>query len=154
MLRTRVAGAVVAAAIALSLTAVPRETIDLEGLGIVGAPLAALLALWLTPVAARSSWRMATAIGLAMGTGAAYLGVVEVALLTLIAPLLGFDTSTGFGNDVTAALFIATYGLPFGTLVLPITIPCGLAWALVIRALAPGGPAPAPALTQLRACER
>ena len=52
------------------------------GIGIVGAPLAALLALWLTPVAARASWRMAAAIGLAMGIGAAYLGVVEVALLT------------------------------------------------------------------------
>ena len=44
---------------------------------------------------------MAAAIGLAMGIGAAYLGVLEVALLTLIAPLLGFDTSTGFGSDVT-----------------------------------------------------
>jgi hypothetical protein len=139
MKRSRVAGAVVAAAISLSLTAVPRETIDLVGLGIVGGPLAALLAVWLTPAVAGASWRMAAAIGVAMGIGAAYLGVLELALLTLIASLLGFDPATGFGSDVTGALFIATVGLPFGTFVLPITIPCGLAWALVVRALALGG---------------
>jgi len=133
MMGTRVAGAVVAAAIALSISAVPRDTIDLVGLGIVGAPLAALLALWLTPAVASASWRMAAAIGLAMGVAAAYLGVVEVALLTLIASLLGFDPATGFGSDVTGALFIATVGLPYGTFVLPITIPCGLAWALIVH---------------------
>ena len=154
MMRSRVAGAAVAASISLSLAAVPRETIDLVGIGIVGAPLAALLALWLTPAVARASWRMAVAVGLAMGVGAAYLGVLEIALLTLIGSLLGLDPTTGFGSDVMGALFIATVGLPYGTFVLPITIPCGLAWALVVRALALGGPAPALAMTELRTSER
>jgi hypothetical protein len=143
-MKTRVAGAVVAAAISLSLAAVPSDlvlfdgslTTDLVGLGILGAPLAAILALWLTPAAARASWRMAAAIGLAMGIGAAYLGVLEIALLTLIGSLLGLDPTTGFGSGVTGAMFIATVGLPYGTLVLPITIPCGLAWAFVVRSLA------------------
>ena len=150
----RVAGAVVAAAIALSLTAVSGQTIDLVGLGIAGAPLAALLALWLTPAVTRASWRMAGAIGAAMGIGAAYLGVLEIALLSLISSLLGLDPATGFGSDIMGALFIATVGLPYGTLVLPITIPCGLAWAFVVRALTLSRPAPARTMTDLRTSER
>jgi hypothetical protein len=75
---------------------------------------------------------MTLAIGIGMGVVAAYLGVVELALLTLIGSLLGLDPSTGFSSDVYGALFFAVVGLPFGTLVLPITIPCGLAWAVVV----------------------
>ena len=112
---------------------------DLGGLGLIGAPLAALLGFWLTPAAGRASWRMAAGIGVAMGVAAAYLGVLEIALLSLIAPMLGFESSTGFSDDFTGSLFIATVGLPFGTLVLPITIPCGLAWAFVVRSLAMRG---------------
>jgi hypothetical protein len=58
--------------------------------------------------------------------------------MSLIAALVGADPSTGFSDDVTGSLFIAVVGLPFGTLVLPITIPCGLAWVFVIRFLAGG----------------
>lgn len=139
-LRTRLLGALVAAGISLSLAVLPSDLLgpvvsDIGGLGLIGAPLAALLALWLAPAAARTSWRTSAGIGVAMGVAAAYLGVLEIALLSLIAPMLGFDSSTGFGDDFTGSLFIATVGLPFGTLVLPITIPCGLVWAFVMRSL-------------------
>jgi hypothetical protein len=144
-MRTRFLGACVAAGISLSLAAIPGHvvqlgslTTDLVGLGLIGTPLAALLALWLTPVAARASWRTAAGIGVAMGVGAAYLGVLEIALLTLIASFLGLDPATGFSDDIAGSLFIAMVGLPFGTFVLPITIPCGLAWAFVIRSVAGG----------------
>ena len=142
--RTRLLGALVAAGISLSLVVLPSDLLgsvvtDVGGLGLVGAPLAALLGFWLTPAAGRASWRMAAGIGVAMGVAAAYLGVLEIALLSLIAPMLGFDSSTGFSDDFTGSLFIATVGLPFGTLVLPITIPCGLAWAFVMRSLAMRG---------------
>jgi len=142
--RTRLLGAAVAAAISLSLAVLPSDLLgsvvsDIGGLGLVGAPLAALLGFWLTPVAGQASWRMAAGIGVAMGVAAAYLGVLEIALLSLVAPILGFDSATGFSDDFTGSLFIATVGLPFGTLVLPITIPCGLAWAFVMRTLAMRG---------------
>ena len=142
--RTRLLGALVAAGISLSLVVLPSDLLgsvvtDIGGLGLIGAPLAALLGFWLTPAAGRASWRMATGIGVAMGVAAAYLGVLEIALLSLIAPMLGFESSTGFSHDFTGSLFIATIGLPFGTLVLPITIPCGLAWAFVMRSLAMRG---------------
>ena len=142
--RTRLLGALVAAGISLSLVVLPSDLLgsvvtDIGGLGLVGAPLAALLAFRLTPATRRASWRKAAGIGVAMGVAAAYLGVLEIALLSLIAPLLGFESSTGFSDDFTGSLFIATVGLPFGTLVLPITIPCGLAWAFVMRSLAMHG---------------
>ena len=141
--KVRLLGSFVAGTISLSLVAVPNGhvqlgslTIDLRGLGLVGAPLAAVMALWLTPAAARTSWRGAAGIGIAMGAATAYVGVLELALLTLIASLLGLDPATGFSDDLFGSLFIAVIGLPFGTFVLPITIPCGLVWALVIRTLA------------------
>jgi hypothetical protein len=149
-MRTRLVGAIVAVLISLSLAAMPIRVvqtgslaIDLGGLGLTGVPVAAVLALWLAPVAARASWRMAAGIGVAIGVAAAYLGVLELALLSLMAALLGFDPSTGFSDDLTGSLFIAVVGLPFGTFVLPITIPCGLAWAFVMRSLA-GRLMPAP----------
>jgi hypothetical protein len=138
----RIVGAVVAAGISLFVGAVPGDlvlgslTIDLRGLGLAGAPLAAALGLSLAPAVAGGSWRMALGVGIEMGAAAAYLGVVELGLIAVIAALLGFDPSTGFSNDVSGALFIAVVGLPFGTLVLPITIPCGVAWALVVRSVA------------------
>ena len=142
--KTRLLGALVAAGISLSLAILPSDLLgsvvtDIGGLGLIGAPLAALLGFWLTPAARRSSRRMAAGIGVAMGVAAAYLGVLEIALLSLVAPMFGFDSATGFSDDFTGSLFIATVGLPFGTLVLPITIPCGLAWAFVVRSFAMRG---------------
>jgi hypothetical protein len=138
--RTRLLGALVAAGISLSLVVLPSDLLgpivtDVGGLGLVGAPLAALLGFWLTPATRRASWRMAAGIGVAMGVAAAYLGVLEIALLSLVAPMVGFESSTGFSDDFTGSLFIATVGLPFGTLVLPVTVPCGLAWAFAMRSL-------------------
>lgn len=143
--RTRLLGALVAAGISLSLGTLPSDFLpgsvvtEIGGLGLIGAPLAALLGFWLTPAAGRASWRMAAGIGVAMGVAAAYLGVLEIALLSLVAPMLGVESATGFSDDFTGSLFIATVGLPFGTLALPITIPCGLAWAFVMRTLAMRG---------------
>ena len=139
--RTRLLGALVAAGISLSLAVLPSDLLgsvvtDIVGLGLIGAPLAALLGFGLTPAAGRASWRTAAGIGVAMGVAAAYFGVLEIALLSFVAPMLGFDPATGFSDDFTGSLFIATVGLPFGTLVLPITIPCGLVWAFVMRTLA------------------
>ena len=83
---TRLLGALVAAGISLSLAVIPSKqvelaslSIDLVGMGLLGAPLAAALAMWLTPAAAAGSWRLAGGIGIALGFAAAYLGVVELA---------------------------------------------------------------------------
>lgn len=103
--------------------------LDVTGLGLVGAPVAALLAWWLTATVVAGSWRHAIGIGLAMGFAAAYLGVLEVAYLGL----LGVLAESGRGS--LGMLIVATFGLPYGTLVLPLTIPCGLASAVLVRGL-------------------
>lgn len=103
--------------------------LDLTALGLIGAPVAALLAWWLTPTVASGSWRHAVGIGLAMGFAAAYLGVLEVAYLSFVEAL------AGSGKGFIAAYFVAMYGLPYGTVVLPLTIPCGLIWTLIVRVL-------------------
>jgi hypothetical protein len=137
-LKGRTFGAVVAAAVSLALATVPTDLVwpgslltELDGLGLAGAPVAFLLGWLLTPSLARASNLGAAGVGVAVGVAAAYLGVLELALVSLVTVLLGFDPSTGIGDDVTASLFIAIVGLPYGTLVLPITIPCGLLWALI-----------------------
>jgi len=70
--RTRLLGALVAAGISLSLAVLPSDLLgsvvtDIGGLGLIGAPLAALLGFGLTPAAGRASWRTAAGIGVAMG---------------------------------------------------------------------------------------
>ena len=140
-MRARVSGALLAGGACLLLAAAPIDrislgsmTLDPRGLGLAGAPVSALLAFWLAPPVVGASWRGGAGIGAALGVGAAYLGVLEIALATIVAALLGLDPTTGFSDDVTGSLFIAIIGLPYGTFLLPITVPCGLAWAFVVRA--------------------
>jgi hypothetical protein len=152
-LKGRAFGAIVASTVSLALATVPTDLVwpaslmtELDGLGLAGAPVAFVLGWLLTPTLARASSAGAAGIGVAVGFAAAYLGVLELALATLVAALLGVDPASGFSDEITASLFIATVGLPYGTLVLPVTIPCGLLWALItypiVRRLAAPGRQP------------
>lgn len=107
--------------------------VGLRGLGLLGAPVAGLLAWWLTRWVAGAAWRRVVAIGAGMGALAAVLGVLEIAYLLLLQALASEPDPEG--SSAMMAIFIALYGLPYAVLALPITIPCGVLWAVAIRAL-------------------
>ena len=152
----RFAGMLIAVAVSFGIVLLPLDRLapnsflsELGALGLLGAPLAGLLGWWFTKTVVEGSWRNALGFGALMGALAAYLGVLEFAYIALISALGGLNPVTGFGDDLTGVLFFATYGLPYGTLVLPVTIPCGLVWAVIVRGIlrrAPGamivGPSP------------
>ena len=137
----RVAGMAIAIGVSLAtlLPILPinpvSPSLDLGQVGLFGAPVAPLVGWWLTPTVVKGSWRHAAGVGLGVGVLAAYLGVLMTAYIVLVGALLGIEESTGFANDVEGSLFIAMVGLPYGTLALPITIPCGIAWAVLVRGL-------------------
>jgi hypothetical protein len=134
----RFAGMVIAVSVSFAAT-IPLRLLSTDtsllgaGLGVLGGPVAGLLGWWLTPIVVRGSWRYAAVFGTIVGLAAAYLGVLEVAYLGLLDGLAGGDPSTGFRDDALGVLFIAIVGPPYGTLVLPVTVPCGVVWALLVR---------------------
>jgi hypothetical protein len=144
MTAVRLVGAILGATISLSTALLPGSdvpwlgpTFQLEGIGMYGAPVAAPLGWWLGPHAVRASWPRAIGIGLGMGLAAAPLGAWLFAYLGLIGSLVGADG----GSGLMISLFVATIGPFYAIAVLPITIPAGLIWAIVmgavVRPLAP-----------------
>lgn len=140
-MNVRFAGTLLAVSVSLATVLIPRTVssgsivLNFGELGLFGAPVAASLGWWLTASVVKGSWRHAAGIGLGMGIAAAYLGVLATAYVALVGALLGVEMSTGFSNNIEGSLFIAMIGLPFGTLALPVTIPCGLVWAGLVRGL-------------------
>jgi hypothetical protein len=137
----RFMGMLVAVAVSFATVLVPLEDLGLSsisglrGIGLIGAPVAALLGWWLTPSVAGAAWRVVLGIGVGMGVLAAVLGVFEIAYVQLL-QALAYEPDLQ-GSSVTAAAFLALIGLPYAMLALPVTIPCGLAWAITMRAILP-----------------
>lgn len=137
MMNIRFGGMVVGVLVSYASVLLPAEAIgvppmfDLSGIGLVGAPIAGLLGWWMTPSVARAHWRWAAVAGLGVGVLAAVLGVWELSYLKALEALaLGMrDGGSGLG----IALFVGVIGLPFSVVAMPITIACGLAWALIVR---------------------
>lgn len=106
-----------------------------RGLGFIalfGAPVAGLLGWWFTPAATTGSWRMAFGVGLGIGTLAAPLGAWTLAYVTLLSDLAGINTNSSTGG-AREAVIIATLGLPISAIALPLTVPCGVVWAILVR---------------------
>ena len=151
-MNVRFAGALAGVAVAYVIVLLPLDDLSIGWLSFVdevallGAPVAALLGWWLTPGVMVGSWRRGAGIGILVGALAAPMGALTIAYLTLVTSLAGASNSS-FGG-VPGALFIATYGLGFSVLALPVTLPAGLAWAAVSRAAFPGlktrDPGPSP----------
>jgi hypothetical protein len=137
----RFMGMLVAVAISFATVLVPLDEMGLssisglQGIGLIGAPVAALLGWWLTPSVAGAAWRVALGIGVRMGVLAAVLGVLEIAYVQLL-QALAYEPDLQ-GSSVTAAALLALIGLPYAILAVPVTIPCGLAWAITMRAILP-----------------
>ena len=137
----RFIGVLIAVAIAYATVLIPKDAAGsgpisaLRGLGLVGAPVVALLAWWLTRWVAGATWRVAVGIGIGMGVLAALLGVLEIAYVQLLLALAAEPDADG--TSVTGALVIALIGLPYATLALPITVPCGVLWAVIVRTVFP-----------------
>jgi hypothetical protein len=70
-----------------------------------------------------------------MGIVAAVLGVLEIAYVQLL-QALAYEPDLQ-GSSITGAFVIALIGLPYAILAVPVTVPCGLAWAITVRAIAP-----------------
>ena len=141
MSAVRVVGAILGVAISLAIellpfssSSTPRISIEIDGIGLYGAPIAGLLGWWLGPHVVAGSRRWALAVGIGMGLAAAPLGALGIAYATLVLVLAGGDLGGSRAGGLTGALMIATMGLPLSLFVLPSTVPAGLAWALVLRA--------------------
>ena len=105
------------------------------GVGLAGAPVAAVLGWWLSPHIASSSWRNATAIGFGAGLLAPLLGLLELLYIAAVAglaegPVRGAETIGGL-------VFIGMFGLGYCWVVLPITLPSGIVAAVIVRGVLP-----------------
>lgn len=134
----RFVGMIVAVLVSYTSALVPFDAIGLSGfaplaLGMVGAPVAALLGWWLTPHVLARTWAHALVMGLGTGALAAVLGVLEVVYVGAVARLATeSEPLTGLLGWV---LVVGTLGLAYSVLAMPITIPSALAWVVLVRVL-------------------
>ena len=106
-----------------------------DGLGFIwagGLPIAFLGGRALLPAARSGGWLTALAIGLVFGLIAPPLGAIEVILVGLL-PFSG--ATSGFGDNVTGLLVILPIAVVYSYVAAIITIPAGLLWALMARAI-------------------
>ena len=137
----RFAGMTIGVLVSFASAWVPFDAVGLSGLfgplgiGLAGAPVAAVLGWWLSPHIVSSSWRNAIAIGFGAGLLAPVLGLLE---LLYIAALAGLAEGPGRGVETLGGLlFVGMYGLGYCWVLLPITLPSGIAAALIVRGLLP-----------------
>src|SRR5262245_46388540 len=133
----RFAGMIVGVLVSFASAWVPFEAVGVPGLlgplgvGLAGAPVGAILGWWLSPGIARSAWRRAIGIGIGAGLLAAPLGLLEYLYIGAVAgaasgPVSLFETGGGL-------IFVAMLGLVYCWFVLPVTIPSGIAAAVIVR---------------------
>ena len=97
-----------------------------------GLPIAFLGGRALLPAARSGGWLTALAVGLVFGLIAPPLGAVEVVLAAML-PFSG--ATSGFGDKLTGLLFILPIALVYSYIVVVLTVPAGLLWALIVRAI-------------------
>ena len=100
-----------------------------------GGGVAALLGWWFTPAVVTGSWRRALAIGLGSGLVAPLLGLLAIVYGIVVTGLAGGPQEAG--NGLVGAIFVGLYGLAYCFVVLPVTIPSGIAWTVIARGLRP-----------------
>lgn len=137
----RFAGMTIGVLVSFASAWVPFDAVGLSGLfgplgiGLAGAPVAAVLGWWLSPYIAAASWRNAIALGFGAGLLAPVLGLFE---LLYVAALGGLAEGPGRGAETIAGLVVVgMFGLGYCWVVLPITLPSGIVAAMIVRGLRP-----------------
>ena len=105
---------------------------NLRGIALGGLPIAFLVGRALLPAARSGGWLTALGIGLVFGLIAPPLGAIEVVLLAML-PFSG--STSGFGDNVTGVLFILPIALVYSYIVVVVTVPAGLLWGVLVRAV-------------------
>jgi hypothetical protein len=97
-----------------------------------GLPIAFLGGRALLPAARSGGWLTALAVGFMFGLIAPPLGAIEVILVGLL-PFSG--ATSGFDDNVTGFLVLLPIALVYSYVVVVLTVPAGLLWALMVRAI-------------------
>jgi hypothetical protein len=105
---------------------------SLVWIAIGGLPIAFFGGRALLPAARSGGWLTALAIGFVFGLIAPPLGAIEVILVGLL-PFSG--ATSGFDDNVTGFLVILPIALVYSYVVVVLTVPAGLLWALIVRAI-------------------
>ena len=107
---------------------------------LLGVPIGFVLGRHLFPLARPGGWSAALGAGLLLGWIAPPLGAIEIflgpGLLTRAAADTGLGTSGWLG-----LVFFLPFGLVFSYLAVVITIPVGLAWAVLVKLIPIDAPA-------------
>jgi hypothetical protein len=105
---------------------------NLVWITIGGLPIAFLVGRALLPSARSRGWPTALAVGLMFGLIAPPLGAVEV----FVVALLPFHNSTsGFDDAIVGLMVFLPIALIYSYVVVVLTVPAGLLWALIVRAI-------------------
>lgn len=126
----RLTGGILAAALSIALVPIGGVSQGwLVLMGVVGAPIAALLGAALAPHVVRGDRVDAALVVAGFGFAAAASGAIVVAIGTALGP------SHGFGDDdLEALLFFGVYGLVLSPVATIVTIPLAAIWATAMRA--------------------
>jgi len=100
--------------------------------GVGGLPIAILGGRALLPAARSGGWLTAIAVGLGFGLLAPPLGGIEVIVFE-IAQSAG--SSSRSGGDVLSLLALSPIVLIYSYVVVVVTVPAGILWALIVRAI-------------------
>lgn len=101
-------------------------------IAIGGLPIAFFGGRALLPAARSGGWPTALGVGLFFGLIAPPLGAIEVILVGLL-PFSG--ATSGFDDNVTGFLFILPIALVYSYVVVVLTVPAGLLWGVIVRAI-------------------
>ena len=105
---------------------------SLVGIALGGLPIAFLGGRALLPAVRSGGWLSALAVGFAFGLVAPPLGAMEVVTFAIL-PFSG--ATSGFGDNVSGFLLLLPLALVYSYVVVVLTVPAGLLWALIVRAI-------------------
>jgi len=102
-------------------------------LGAFGIPVGAVLGMLFWPIGRRARGLGVLGVGLAIGVLALPLG--DVIIVTTLAASAVSERTVDLAGALVSALSMSIIGLVFSVVAAPITIPVGIAWAVIVRLL-------------------
>ena len=135
-------GAVASLVSAVVLTALQYGTLGIatEGvavIGVLGIPIGFVVGRALLPMARGGGWQRAASVGLLLGWIAPPLGAVEILAIAGVAE--GMQVNAGCGAPPAVGyLALLPLAIPVSFVAVLVTLPVGLLWALLVRAVPDG----------------